>query len=247
MTNDKEMKYYRNNVTGQILPFKNVKEALKVCCKETFNEVPESEYLLQVAREKYPVGTKFKSAYWLSETTIDEKGRFEIEDFKDGNISILYYQFQCGLPSYLYRHGNWAEIIKDVKETDAPTMTHEKAIELLECISIDHCGEDVDAIKYAINQMKQAEVYPDTIEMIVANDEFFDVSHKRHIKGRFLKSYIGRDFSRWLFVKPVKPKPLGFSEWAEKKENKMTLTGGIKQAIDSQVNRYINYLNQFNK
>jgi hypothetical protein len=112
-----------------------------------FTPSTEQEYLLQVAKEKYPVGCKVRSL-------CDDKTHTVCHVPKWWNDSVIFTQSFV----FIYQNGQWAEILK-------PILTTEDGKELYEGDSYWFCGTSVSRwsdssmtnykpyfVKFAINK-----------------------------------------------------------------------------------------------
>lgn len=198
---------------------------------------------LQYAKENYPVGTKVKCAYDNKKYTVEEEDFFENSgDIWESDNLCLYEKCE----------DKWAEIISnpDVNNINVANMTHKKAIELLECILIDYCGEDVDAIQYAINQMKQCEVFDKPVEMEICNQSDFRDIHIAKVYAKTFAGYVVYDaelfeWQIWEYARPIKKNPLSFRAWyfQEKGSNSTIMV----HDVEDEFNEYTEYLKKFNK
>lgn len=95
---------------------------------EFFTPSTEQEYLLQIAKEKYPVGTRFKSVQTGVIFTVKTNSHRYVKYLNGTGIDVE------GVP-YVYCEGKWAEVLKPILKT-------EDGKELYEGDSYWFCGID---------------------------------------------------------------------------------------------------------
>jgi hypothetical protein len=105
-----------SSVSGHLLSNANIKgsgycftasEILEA--HERYNKENSSESLLEEAKRRYPVGTKFKCLHGWSGGLINDLSEIKIDD-DDGRIK--WYNSKNLTIGYLYAEGKWAEIIE---------------------------------------------------------------------------------------------------------------------------------------
>lgn len=185
---------------------------------EDWQEVPEIEYLLQVAKERYKEGDEIYTATGGSKTIrcdirIDTQGYIIANHFWD--FIILYEPVKK----------QWAEIVqpKTITYYEHETimdkeMTHEEAIEELKHVPVATELQKL-AIRKAIANMEQCEVYDKPVEMEVIDYEdgsTYEGNRLVHgkFKGKFIASDgLGETMRAWDNARPIKPKVLEFGDW----------------------------------
>lgn len=167
-------------------PYNNAKDALLV--------VPKSEWLLQEAKLRYPIGTKF-ICHNTSQPAIICYGNFNVncevinETDNDGQKTITKGKFHC-----IYSDGIWAEIIKEEEKTMYLKKEHIKVGTVYRRIrhSLSHSPRTIthivgDMFYYGPlnssdwNNFRELEKYPNHFELISLPKE--EKIIEREIKG----------------------------------------------------------------
>lgn len=139
-------------------------------------------------------------------------------------------------------------------------MTQEEAIKILEDDFISNEVEEKEyneAIKYAINQLKQCEVFDEPVEMEV-KDSIMNSWQNERVVGKFKGFYLIETptnqndyFALFENAKPIKPKPLSFTDWVKGKELVENTCEPIKgwrdKFLNEKIIQYTEYLKQFNE